>query len=82
MQALREVGAEDRGNPEGGAITYRKGGWMYSDDRERLIQDAMFQNGGNRVQAELETRTQDDIRAAGRIVLTGGRGGPRPAETA
>ena len=55
---------------------------MYSDDRERLIQDAMCQNGGNRVQAELETRTLDDIREAGSIVLAGGRGGARPAETA
>jgi hypothetical protein len=47
-----------------------------------LIQDEMCQNGGDRVLAELKTRTPDDIREACRIVLAGGRGGARPAETA
>ncbi len=47
----------------------------YGDDRERLIQDEMRRNGGDRVKAELATRSAGDILAAGSIVLTGGRGG-------
>ena len=54
----------------------------YSDERERLIQNEMRRNGGDRVKAELATRTADDILAAGSITLTGGRGGHNLAEMA
>ncbi len=47
----------------------------FSDDRKRLIEDKMRRNGGDRVMAELETRTPAEIRAAGCITLTGGLGG-------
>ena len=47
----------------------------YSDDRIRLIEYEMRRNGGDRVMAELTTRSADHIREAGLITLTGGRGG-------
>lgn len=47
----------------------------YSEERERLIQAEMVRNGGDRVMAELATRSPEETEEAGRIIVVGGRGG-------